>query len=93
MEMTENLTLMLHLSLKHENPGMTQDECDKLIGQNDLKDIMDFLNPEEKEPGVEVDLKTLGYTVVLKTGERKTINDLIADSRKKKQSRQPAKRK
>ena len=93
MEMTENLTLMLYLSLKHENPGMTQDECDKLIGQNDLKKITDFLNQEEKEPAIEVDLKTLGYKVVLKAGETKTINELIADSRKKKQPRQPVKKK
>lgn len=91
MEMTENLTLMLYLSLKHAYPEMTQGECDKLIGQNDLKDIMDFLNQEEKEPAIEVDLKTLGHKVVLKTGETKTINELIADSRKKKQTRQKKK--
>ena len=93
MEMTENLTLMLHLSLKHEYPNMTQAECDELVGQNDLKDIMEFLNPEEKEPGIEVDLKTLGYEVVLKSGETKTINELIVDANKKKRVRSPIKKK
>ena len=93
MEKMENLTLMLHLSLKHEYPNMTKDECDNLIGQNDLKDITDFLNQEEKEPAIEVDMKTLGYKVILKTGETKTINELIADSRKKKQTRNPIKKK
>ncbi len=93
MEMTDNLTLMLHLSLKHEYPNMTQAECDELVGQNDLKNIMEFLNQEEKEPGIEVDMKTLGHKVVLKTGETKTINELIIEARKKKLIRNPIKKK
>lgn len=93
MEMTDNLTLMLHLSLKHEYPNMTQAECDVLVGQNDLKEIMEFLNQEEKEPGIEVDLKTLGHKVELRNGETRTINELIIDAGKKKRTRSPIKKK
>lgn len=93
MEMMENLTLMLHLSLKHEYPNMTQAECDELVGQNDLKEITGFLNQEEKEPGIEVDMKTLGHKVELKNGETKTINELIVEANKKKRTRHPVKKK
>ncbi len=93
MDMMENLTLMLHLSLRHEYPNMTQAECDNLVGQNDLAEIMEFLNQEEKDPGILVDMKTLGYKVVLKTGETKTINELIVESSKKKRTRSPVKKK
>ncbi len=54
---------------------------------------MELLNQDAQDPGILVDMKTLGYKGVLKTGETKTINGLIVESSKKKRTRSPVKKK
>lgn len=93
MDSFESLAYAAYLGARKKHSDITEQSIKQFLTPDDLIAVSEIISPTEEPPSISVDMKVLEYRVNLANGKTATINELIVESRKKKRTRNPIKKK